>query len=401
MTQENGTLEKNDASDKSDAQVSDETPVTDEALTSNNTSAGSDTPDSGGASASSDGPAHNNSDKYRKLGMLASLAVAVGAFGAGGYYLLTGERGRIGEASVVSDNGLSVERSSEDGAQAKQGPGSSSAQQAKPHGAFDGEANSAELKQLAGDSAQDLLARLREVGSREWPPQGQVAAVTAAQFPANLSEVSVSERKEIFFRVLTPIVLAENARLRATRAQIKEFSKRPNSLSQREQAQLDKLAERYRVSRDSETFFSDLLHRVDEIPVDLALAQAANESGWGTSRFARQANNLFGEWTWKQEEGLIPKQRAEGKNHRIRVFDSLQRSVRSYFYTLNVGRAYDGFRDQRAAMREQDKPLDGYAMASTLSSYSERGQDYVEEIRAMISYNDLGKLREMQLAWQK
>ncbi|BAU56714.1 putative Bax protein [Halorhodospira halochloris] len=254
------------------------------------------------------------------------------------------------------------------------------------------------LKQVSASSATDLLTKLREKGSNNWPPEKELRGVTAAEFPEDLAEVSVNERKEIFYRVLAPIVIAENLRLRSARDLISDLSQRRHSLSDEEQEIVEELAEYYRVSLEKDSFYSDLLHRLDEIPVDLAIAQAANESGWGTSRFTRQANNLFGEWTWTQKEGLVPERRAEGQTHRIRVFDSLQRSVRSYFYTLNVGNSYEKFRDMRAKLRENGKQLDGYYMASALTSYSERGQDYVDEIRAMISFNNLDKLNSLELS---
>lgn len=257
------------------------------------------------------------------------------------------------------------------------------------------------LEWVEANSVTELLDTLRAKGGSNWPPESEVMAVSVAEFPHDLADVAVKKRKEVFFRILTPIVLVENARLRAAREKIKEFARRPESLSASEEKQLAKLTKRYRVSLNSDTFFDDLLRRVDEIPVDLALAQAANESGWGTSRFTRQANNLFGEWTWTQEEGLIPKQRAEGKTHRIRAFDSLQSSVRSYFYTLNVGQAYNEFRAQRAAMREQGQTLGSHQLAGALTAYSERGQDYVEEIRAMINFNELDRLSDLQLVDSK
>ncbi|MFP4129966.1 MAG: glucosaminidase domain-containing protein [Halorhodospira sp.] len=254
-----------------------------------------------------------------------------------------------------------------------------------------------ELTYVSADTSEALLAKLRERGGEQWPPAERVAPVTAAAFPPDLPELEVSARKELFFRVLTPIVLAENARVREARRFIQEAAGRRDALSEAEQERLAQLAELYRVDLDSEAAPERLLRRVDEIPPAMALAQAANESGWGTSRFTREANNLFGEWTWTQE-GLIPKQRSAGKTHRVRLFSSLQRSVRSYLYLLNVGGAYESLRSRRAQMREAGEPLEGLALAKGLTAYSERGQAYVEEIRSMIRYNELQRMNGLRLA---
>ncbi len=254
-----------------------------------------------------------------------------------------------------------------------------------------------ELTYVSAETSEALLAKLRERGGEQWPPAERVAPVTAGAFPADLPDLQVSERKELFFRVLTPIVLAENARIREARRFLQEAAGRRDALSEDEQERLAGLAELYRVDLDGEAAMERLLRRVDEIPPSMALAQAANESGWGTSRFTREANNLFGEWTWT-EEGLVPKQRSAGKTHRVRIFASLQRSVRSYLYLLNVGHAYESLRARRAQMREAGEPLDGLALAKGLTAYSERGAAYVEEIRSMIRYNELQRMNGLRLA---
>ncbi len=254
-----------------------------------------------------------------------------------------------------------------------------------------------ELERIPGESGEELLARLRRLGAPEWPPDSRLVPVTTAELPTDLAELRAEQRKEVFFRVLTPIVLAENDRLRQAREFVQQAAERLGELSPDEQRRLDELAAYYRVEGDGEGRIERLLHRLDEVPVSLALAQAANESGWGTSRFTREGNNLFGEWTWT-EEGLVPEQREAGKTHRVRAFPSLRASVRSYLHNLNTHRAYAGFRERRAAMREHGEPLDGTALAGELKAYSERGDDYIEELRAMIRHNKLERLRGLRLA---
>jgi len=134
----------------------------------------------------------------------------------------------------------------------------------------------------------------------------------------------------------------------------------------------------------------ELLRRTDEIPVALVLAQAANESGWGTSRFAREGNSLFGQWTFrKSTSGLVPDSRSQDAAHRVRSFESIRASVRAYLRNLNVGHAYVELRKLRAAMRKRGEPLDPLILATGLKRYSQRGEAYVEEIKALILSNRL------------
>ena len=128
---------------------------------------------------------------------------------------------------------------------------------------------------------------------------------------------------------------------------------------------------------------------MDIIPPSLVMAQAANESAWGTSRFATQGNNLFGQWCFNQGCGLVPRSRPEGMSHEVEVFDSPYQSIRSYITNLNRHNAYQGLRDRRDALRAQGQFPDGATLAGGLEAYSERGQAYVHEIRAMINSNGL------------
>ena len=159
--------------------------------------------------------------------------------------------------------------------------------------------------------------------------------------------------------------------------------------------ELRHLARRYRVSGDpvkDPRARDALLRRVDVIPVSLVLAQAANESAWGTSRFAREGNNLFGIWTWDESKGIVPKKRAPGHRHLVRRFDSIQESVRYYLHNLNSHPAYTQLRILRAHAREQGRPLRGSELAAGLTRYSARGEEYVRLIRQLIQRYDLASL---------
>ncbi len=150
-------------------------------------------------------------------------------------------------------------------------------------------------------------------------------------------------------------------------------------------------------SLDDPATLQELMLRVDAIPPALALAQAANESAWGTSRFSREANNLFGEWTYVATDGLVPKKRDPDKKHFVRKFESLQASIASYMNNLNRGHAYDKFRSIRAEMRKSNRPLSARKLAAGLVRYSERGEHYVKEIQRMIRHNKLDQYKLSRL----
>ena len=146
------------------------------------------------------------------------------------------------------------------------------------------------------------------------------------------------------------------------------------------------MAERYKVKRGS---VNELIKRVDIIPVSLALAQAAEESGWGTSRFTREGNAMFGQWTTAKGEGLVPLDRDENKTHKVRAFKSLFHSARAYALNLNTHRAYQSLRSMRLRLRKKGAPISGHILAESLLSYSERGEDYVKALRALMTINKL------------
>tara|TARA_Y100001960_G_scaffold287865_1_gene326414 strand:+ start:2226 stop:2669 length:444 start_codon:yes stop_codon:yes gene_type:complete len=140
------------------------------------------------------------------------------------------------------------------------------------------------------------------------------------------------------------------------------------------------------------------MSRLDEIPVSLALAQAATESGWGTSRFARSGNALYGQWTEnKNVSGIAPAGRLKNQKHRVRTFKSLIRSVWKYALNLNNHPAYRSFRKDRTTARQSGKVLSGISLTHTLSQYSERGEIYTEELRAIIHTNRLDELDSAKL----
>jgi Bax protein len=245
-------------------------------------------------------------------------------------------------------------------------------------------------------------------GAEEAAAQAQTASstssvpATAGPAPDFTAFADVTEKKRAFIAYLLPRVEAENQRLAAVRAELAPLIQRALSgerLAEREEARLQALAERYRVDQDAVAAhdadaLARLLRRVDTIPASLALAQAALESAWGTSRFARDANNYFGQWCFVEGCGLVPARRNSGATHEVRAFDTTLESVQAYMLNLNSHPAYAELREIRAELREDDESPDGAALAAGLEDYSARGEDYIEEIRAVIRVNELGELDE-------
>lgn len=208
------------------------------------------------------------------------------------------------------------------------------------------------------------------------------------------------KRQDLFLRAILPIVLIENRRISEQRelASLLLEGDLPAEGSPM-RTWLKKLAMKLRVRGDlnDERVQTKLLGRLDVIPVQLALAQAAIETGWGTSRFALEGNSLFGQWTFKSKAGLIPTDRDNDATHFVATYPDLRASVRSYMRNLNTGRAYTEFRQVRASMRTEGKPLDALELASHLNRYSERGDQYTAELQQLIRNHRISTLSKASL----
>lgn len=222
--------------------------------------------------------------------------------------------------------------------------------------------------------------------------------------PKDLSEIGSSKRKKkIFFKSLLPMILLANNEIRLEREQVIELQRFVSSGSKLSESQLHtltKLADQYKIktaSITSDETFDVLLRRIDTIPAELALAQAANESAWGTSRFSRLANNLFGEWTFIQGTGIVPEGRPEGATYEVRRFENVYESVRSYLRNLNTHFAYRELRYLRADTRAKKEPLDGSKLAEGLFRYSIRGEEYVRDLQSLIRTNRLTRFANVSL----
>ena len=218
------------------------------------------------------------------------------------------------------------------------------------------------------------------------------------ELPDFESYESVEGRKEAFFEFMSPYVMAENSRIASVRAQLlpmAEVVERGLPLSDVEAQRLAKIAADYRIDLEAIGLaegLAELVRRVDTIPISLALAQAANESAWGMSRFAREGNNIFGQWCFDEGCGLVPEQRHRDATHEVRAFSSVEASVSAYFRNLNTHESYADMRGLRSDMRAQARPLDALVLARGLLRYSERGVSYVNELQDIIRVNRLAAL---------
>lgn len=225
--------------------------------------------------------------------------------------------------------------------------------------------------------------------------RAEVPRLYVTGLPRDLDELpSVDDKKRAFIRSVLPLVLLANQEIEQKREHMLElFAHRDAgaALTREERDWLAKLAEQYGVEDSNR---DTLKHRVNVIPVSLALAQAIVESGWGTSRFAVEGNALYGQRIWGEAaQALIPK---SDRSVRVRAFEDLMESVRAYMHNLNTHPVYAGFRRQRAVAVTQDNTMNGYDLAANLEDYAEIN-NYVGKLRGLIRSNQLQELEEARL----
>ncbi|MGB0496059.1 MAG: glucosaminidase domain-containing protein, partial [Kangiellaceae bacterium] len=203
----------------------------------------------------------------------------------------------------------------------------------------------------------------------------------------------VKEKKKQFFAFLRPKIKRANQKILYQKALFQKLSdelKNQSFHADTTKKKLIRLGEVYGIEKENVLQnLEELSKRIDIIPEALVLAQAANESAWGTSRFSVQANNLFGQWCFKKGCGIVPKRRNKNSTHEVKQFSSVQAAVTSYMRNLNTNRAYASLRNIRANLRLQGRPVKGVKLAEGLGKYSERGDDYIKEIVQMIKQNQL------------
>lgn len=203
---------------------------------------------------------------------------------------------------------------------------------------------------------------------------------------------NIKAKKRAFFQYLRPIVEQQNEKILQERHLIlglKDKLDLGQALTIEQREALKELARKYKIknAQDINQQLQIMITRVDIVPVELVLVQAANESAWGTSRFARLGYNFFGLWCYRPGCGFVPSRRIEGGKHEVARFNNLQQGVAAYLLNLNTHAAYKGLRHIRNTLRNRQQTISASRLAEGLMSYSERGQAYIDELQAMIRVN--------------
>ena len=244
--------------------------------------------------------------------------------------------------------------------------------------------NASTIKQLF----EDTNYKLDDVRKKKL-----VKPVALTLLPEEIKMIeNTKKRKELFIQIVLPLILKENNNIRLDRKRLFSIINKSKN-TELEKKWLDRKYKQYGVpSKD----LSILKIRIDEVPVSLALAQAAKETGWGTSRFAQEGNALFGQWTWSGE-GLKPKEAESNKGHKVMKFNVLQASVRAYQRNLNTHSTYKDFRLARAELRDKGKDLDSLILSKYLDEYAETGNEYVKVLQKIIKQNNLKDFDDAKL----
>ena len=203
---------------------------------------------------------------------------------------------------------------------------------------------------------------------------------------------NAKKRKDLFIQIILPLVIDENNSIKLDRMKLFSILNKSKN-TKAEQEWLNVKFKQYGVVNKD---LSTLKIRMDEVPVSMAIAQAAKETGWGTSRFAQEGNALFGQWTWSGE-GIKPADAEDDSTHKVMRFKVLQASVKAYQRNLNTHSSYKGFRSVRAELRDEGKKLDSMILSEYLDKYAETGKEYVKILQQIIRQNNLTDFDDAKL----
>ena len=203
---------------------------------------------------------------------------------------------------------------------------------------------------------------------------------------------NTKKRKEFFIQIVLPLIIKENNNIRLDRKTLFNIINKSNNTA----LEIDWLQKKYKQYGISSKDLSTLKIRMDEVPVSLAIAQAAKETGWGTSRFAQEGNALFGQWTWSGD-GIKPSEADNESTHKVMRFRVLQASVKAYLRNLNTHSSYKSFRSTRAELRDKGSKLDSMILTEHLDKYAETGKEYVKILQQIIKQNNLTDFDDARL----
>ena len=223
--------------------------------------------------------------------------------------------------------------------------------------------------------------------------QKKVKPIYFTQFPKDLDEIKDTQlKKETFIKIVLPLVVAENDKILNDRMKLKEIVSKKMT-SDKEKLWLRQKLREYKVKNSD---MKELQKRMDIIPVSIALAQAAKESGWGTSRFALEGNAIFGQWTWTGQ-GIEPLNKGKHEGHKILRFPILRASVKAYKNNLNTHKVYSEFREKRSKLRKRNRKIKGTELTDTLDKYAQTGKEYTKILEQIINQNDLSDFETVRL----
>jgi len=211
----------------------------------------------------------------------------------------------------------------------------------------------------------------------------------SSNLPSNYYEIKdTNQMKQYFFKFINEMAVKQNKLILNDRNFIKDYylAEKQNNQDLVKSKRFEAITKRYKLKEKAS--LEDYLARIDIIPISIVLSQAVVESGWGKSRFFREAKNIFGQWTWTGK-GLIPKGRDGKLKHKIRIFNSYIHSVKGYMINLNLGHAYVSFRKTRAKLRLNDSPIMGLLLVDTLANYSQKREIYTKLLKKIILKNKL------------
>ena len=223
--------------------------------------------------------------------------------------------------------------------------------------------------------------------------QKRVKPIYFTQFPKDLDEIKdVKLKKDTFIKIVLPLIVAENKKILDDRTKLRKITSKKITTDKQKLWLRQKLRE-YKVKKSD---MAELKKRMDIIPVSIAIAQAAKESGWGTSRFALEGNAIFGQWTWTGQ-GIEPLNKEKDEGHKILRFPILRASVKAYKNNLNTHKGYSNFREKRFTLRSKNRNIEGLELTNTLKNYAQTGKEYTEILEKIIEQNKLGDFEKVQL----
>ena len=232
--------------------------------------------------------------------------------------------------------------------------------------------------------------------------KGTVSREFFNHIPKKMNEINTVDKKNIFISILLPIALRGNELVLEEREFIKD------AISSNDLSQIEYFSKRYKIKdykkinfvklsvKQVEEIKSKLLIKVNKIPISMILAQAIIESGWGSSRFAKEGNALFGEWTWQKGIGIKPQEKLDA-NYSVKNFNNISASLNSYILNLNRHEAYNEMRSYRNKKYINGDSITGYEAANFLSGYAEIGYQYVTKVKDMIKFNKLERFENLVL----